>query len=162
METKPPSARVLVPLDGSRSCERALQVAVQEACWRDAELVLLHCLHFPSDLMWLDKLPWPREWPELVREQAEEYLESKQVSLRGQVRVRYRLEVGEPFAKIDEVARAEKVDLVVMASHGRTGAMRWLLGNVPHQLLARASYPVLLVPISREDPMESNFSGMSF
>lgn len=154
--------KILVPLDGSAVAEQALDSAVEQARGRDAELILLHSLSFPKDLMWLDKLPWPREWPELVRGEAEEYLLQEALRLQDKVRVRTRLEVGKPQQTILDVAREEQVAMIVMATHGRTGAALWLLGGVAHKIVQRAPCPVLLVPIRELDVMEENFGGLSF
>lgn len=154
--------KILVPLDGSAAAEQALEAAVEQARARDGEVVLLHALSFPRDLMWLDKLPWPRDWPELVRGEAEEYLLQEAFRLREQVRVRTRLEVGKPHQVILEVARQEQVGMIVMATHGRTGAALWLLGGVAHKIVQCAPCPVLLVPIREQDVMEENFGGLSF
>jgi hypothetical protein len=39
----------------------------------------------------------------------------------------------------------EKYDLVVMATHGRTGITRWMLGSVAERLVEASYIPVLLV-----------------
>lgn len=43
------------------------------------------------------------------------------------------------------VASAQPDDLIVMASHGRTGIRRWFLGSVAEEILRQATVPVLLV-----------------
>lgn len=43
------------------------------------------------------------------------------------------------------VASAEPDDLIVMASHGRTGIQRWFLGSVAEEVLRQATVPVLLI-----------------
>jgi nucleotide-binding universal stress UspA family protein len=53
---------------------------------------------------------------------------------------------GDPAAQIVAEARDAGADLVVMATHGRSGLARALLGSVADQLLRRSPVPVLLVP----------------
>ncbi|MDH3707202.1 MAG: universal stress protein [Acidimicrobiia bacterium] len=38
-------------------------------------------------------------------------------------------------------------DLVVMASHGRSGMTRWLLGSMTEKLVRASEVPVLVVPV---------------
>ena len=49
------------------------------------------------------------------------------------------------------VASADPDDLIVMASHGRTGIRRWFLGSVAEEVLRQASVPVLLVRAAHDD-----------
>lgn len=54
---------------------------------------------------------------------------------------------GEVVDTIIEVAQDEGFDLLIMATHGRTGLRRVLLGSVAEGVLRRAPCPVLLVPV---------------
>lgn len=53
--------------------------------------------------------------------------------------------VGTPSAKIIEVARAENVDLIVMATHGRTGLDHLVMGSVAERVVRMAPCPVLTI-----------------
>src|SRR5688572_6076715 len=55
--------------------------------------------------------------------------------------------VGEPGARIVEVAREVDADLVALPSHGRRGLPRLLLGSVAEHVARLAPCPVLVVPI---------------
>jgi nucleotide-binding universal stress UspA family protein len=52
---------------------------------------------------------------------------------------------GDPAQLIVEVAASERVDLVAMATHGRTGLRRLVLGSVTEAVLRELSVPLLLV-----------------
>ncbi len=52
---------------------------------------------------------------------------------------------GSPVAEILRFAEEENVDLIVMASHGRTGLSRLLMGSVAEAVVRRANCPVLIV-----------------
>jgi nucleotide-binding universal stress UspA family protein len=52
---------------------------------------------------------------------------------------------GEPGAVLLEYIRRRHIDLVVMGTHGRTPAERWLLGSVAHDVVYGSPAPVLLV-----------------
>jgi universal stress protein A len=53
--------------------------------------------------------------------------------------------VGHPADTIDRVARERKADLIVMATHGRTGLQHVLLGSVAEKVVRLAPCPVLMV-----------------
>jgi hypothetical protein len=77
---------------------------------------------------------------------AQRYLEEKAVALSAAGhRVRIQTEHGSPAQRIAEYARQENVDLIVLSSHGRAGAARWLLGSVADDLVRTAPVPVLLL-----------------
>jgi nucleotide-binding universal stress UspA family protein len=64
---------------------------------------------------------------------------------RAGVRARGVLVEGTPFDRIVRVARAERADLVVMGTHGRTGLGRFFLGSVAERVVATSPVPVLTV-----------------
>jgi nucleotide-binding universal stress UspA family protein len=53
--------------------------------------------------------------------------------------------VGVPYEKIIETAEAEHVNLIVMATHGRTGLSHLVLGSVAERVVRLAPCPVLTV-----------------
>jgi len=55
--------------------------------------------------------------------------------------------MGEPAAAIIELAERERPDLVVMASHGRTGLQRFLLGSVSEQVLRYSPVSTLVIKL---------------
>ncbi|MBI2365070.1 MAG: universal stress protein [Deltaproteobacteria bacterium] len=60
-------------------------------------------------------------------------------------KVRYHVRSGEPLEKILEVAEDCMSDLIVLATHGRTGVRRLLIGNVAEKVVRHAPCPVLTV-----------------
>jgi nucleotide-binding universal stress UspA family protein len=84
---------------------------------------------------------------EKERQDAEVYLAGLASDRRGQVgHVRTMvLRDADPAAIIASQARAEQADLIVMATHGRSGVVRWVLGSVADKLLRTATTPLLLV-----------------
>ena len=52
---------------------------------------------------------------------------------------------GDPFEKIVDAAEDEKIDLIVIATHGRTGIRRLVIGNVAEKVVRHAPCPVLTV-----------------
>jgi nucleotide-binding universal stress UspA family protein len=55
--------------------------------------------------------------------------------------------LGKPAEEIVNYATKNKVDLIIMASHGRAGVSRWAYGSVPDKVLRSSCVPVLLVKV---------------
>ena len=62
------------------------------------------------------------------------------------LKIREVVTTGQAYAAIVDCAEKERVDLIVMSSHGRSGLSRMLIGSVTDKLLRGASCPVLVVP----------------
>ena len=59
--------------------------------------------------------------------------------------VEFLAEFGIPHVEIVRVAEELPADLIVMPTHGRTGAMQWIIGSVAEKVIRRAACPVLVV-----------------
>jgi nucleotide-binding universal stress UspA family protein len=146
--------RVLVPLDGSLLAEGAIRHAFAIAESAGAELTLLYVVEPISDLLTMNgHALYVDEQLEGRTASAREYLDRARHRIAGRdVKVHVAVESGPPAEKILDHARAESVDLIVMATHGRSGVKRWLLGSVANKVLQRAEVPVLLVPARDRQP----------
>jgi len=56
-----------------------------------------------------------------------------------------RVELGAPAAKILEVAKKEKIDLIIMGAHGRKGLDRAIFGSVADKVVQGAPCPVVTI-----------------
>lgn len=52
--------------------------------------------------------------------------------------------VGDPAQEILDYAEAGEIDVIALATHGRSGLARWLLGSVAEKVLRASALPVLL------------------
>jgi len=141
--------RILVPVDFSGGSLEALEYAVALAAPFDAELVVLFVVEpvyyaTPADLygpsanlgMLLEEQQrFGRE--QLARLQAD--LAKRKVSTTTL------LQTGTPYQQIVDTANRKKVDLIVMATHGRTGLSHLLLGSVAEKVVRSSACPVLTV-----------------
>jgi nucleotide-binding universal stress UspA family protein len=143
--------RLLVPLDGSKLAEVAIPDAVALAEATGAELTLLHVVSSISDIVQTDGYPLHvDEQYESRRAQALEYLDVVRHRLGARnVALHVAVEMGSPADVILEYVRGHAIDLVVMATHGRSGVKRWVFGSVADKVLRGASGLVLLVPAAR-------------
>jgi nucleotide-binding universal stress UspA family protein len=64
---------------------------------------------------------------------------------------------GSPVIEILAFAEEENIDLIVMASHGRTGLSRLLMGSITEGVMRKAHCPVLVVkqPIGEPETVET-------
>jgi nucleotide-binding universal stress UspA family protein len=145
--------RILVPVEYSENCRRALELAGEIAQQMNASIEVIHAWDHPKlvpqDLPVHAPNGEPRSLFELMGENAEremgEFLASAKVP--GGVKVTHRLENGEPCAAILAVIERDRPDLVVVGTHGRTGFRHFLMGSVAEKVVRFAPVPVLCVPL---------------
>lgn len=134
---------IILPVDGSEHSRHAAEYAADLAGGLDAEIVALHCLP-----------PVPAYLGEPNFERAREGREAEAEAVLKPIRdfleetgVRFRdMAVdGSPGEAIADVAKAERADLVVMGSKGKTGLEGLILGSVTHRVLHISPCPVLVV-----------------
>ncbi len=145
---------VLVPLDGSELAETALGPAGELATRLSAELVLLQVVSLPPYGLYGEAGEYLALDPAAELMQAERYLAEIVGRLRATLaQVRMRADVGYPGALIAQAAVQEKADLICMATHGRGGVARMVLGSVATDVLRRTNVPLLLVrPAALREP----------
>ena len=122
--------KILVPLDGSSQSEAILPLAVQLAERWQAEVLALRVTD--SSLS------------ESMVQDSQEYLRNLQTRYPD-LPLRTLHEFGSPRSCIEAVAAKESCELILMASHGRAGFTRWLLGSVSEGVARHASCPTILV-----------------
>lgn len=142
--------RILVPLDGSPLAEEALPLATTLGQPFSSQIILFQVLRFFVTLRGAYQEISP-DWEAVAHEyaayeEAEAYLQAKRDELRAQgFEVRILLLGIGPNEEISDVIAAQKVDLIVMATHGRSGLARWASGSVADAVVRRSHCPVLLV-----------------
>jgi nucleotide-binding universal stress UspA family protein len=137
--------RILLPLDGSPLAEQALPHACELAKCFGAELILLRVVEPFAQVRGLSITDL-----EKIKEQTMtwvgEYLEQIAASIQeGDVSVVMDIVEGNAQVAITQFAEANRVDLIVMSTRGRSGISRWLMGSVADRVMRGATVPVLLV-----------------
>lgn len=143
--------RMLIPLDGSKTAENVLPYG----------RILARTFQIPVELMEVLDIAGmashvaaekARRLDTVVTEgerSSEQYLKKIASSFSG-VNVRCTVERGRPEDVIVEKAAADKTTLIAMATHGRSGMSRWLLGSIAEKVLRAATNPLLLVRANEE------------
>jgi nucleotide-binding universal stress UspA family protein len=142
--------RILVPLDGSATSELALEMATTLAKKFESLLILLYVVELPALALPAIRLPDPPSWAVEVRDhadrEAQDYLQAQKEKLEQQgYRAETLLKEMSPAERIVEAAETEKIDLIVMSTHGTGGLTRWALGSVADRVVQHSPCPVLLV-----------------
>src|SRR4030043_2496 len=76
------------------------------------------------------------------------YIEDVEQSLKDKgFKVKAESSLGKPAEEIVNFANKNRIDLIVMASHGRSGISRWAYGSVAEKVLRSSCIPVLLVKV---------------
>lgn len=140
--------RILHPTDFSRASTPAFKRAVEMAKANRSQLVVAHVL-VPSMPIMGDGYISPQVYEDLdaaARSAAQKQLR-KLVDRAKQAGVRAKglLLDGVAHERIARAARAQKADLVVIGTHGRTGFAKLFLGSVASRVLAVSPCPVLTV-----------------
>jgi nucleotide-binding universal stress UspA family protein len=136
---------ILVPLDGSELAESALTDAFNLAHLNQAEVTLLQVISPLDHLSGNGDLFIDEVWA-LQKEAASRYL--KDVAKREEcknLKVHLIVEMGPTAETIIDYAHQGPIDLIVMATHGRSGLQHWVFGSVAEKVLRGADLPVLLV-----------------
>jgi nucleotide-binding universal stress UspA family protein len=134
--------KILNPVDGSAHSMNSTQYAIELAKPWDAQIILLHCHarfpivfaepHFQTAVNEINKASEKLVEPFIKRlEQAE-------------IKFDVRILEGSPGNKIPEVARIEKIDLIVMGSRGVTDFIGLLVGSVAHTVIQKSDCPVFI------------------
>jgi universal stress protein A len=143
---------LLAPTDFSEYSKEAVSYALELAQKFGAKLSLLHVVEPP---------PYSMEGlvpsgaggdllDDLERQASAELAQVLPQAKDAKVEVRRYVVVGSPFRKIIESAEADKVDLIVMATHGRTGLSHLVMGSVAERVVRTAPCPVLTIRPSAE------------
>ena len=142
---------ILVPTDGSKLSQKAVQEAVQLAKLTGAKMVVLHV--FPK----FSGSPYGNFGPseDIIAEahkrqhnaEAEKLFagvkknaDSAGVALETAV-----VESKDVYSQIIAVAKKKKCDLICMASHGRRGLSGVVLGSETNKVLTHSAIPVLVL-----------------
>jgi nucleotide-binding universal stress UspA family protein len=147
-----PTQRLLVPLDGSELAEQALEPALALTQALNGQLFLLRVESWtevdPATAHQLNRVE--RGLGERLyasfEDEAEAYLETV-VSKWGvpKIAIRRAVTTGQAAPEIIQFAQDRQIDLIVMATHGRSGLSRWVYGSVTEKVLRGSERNLLIV-----------------
>jgi len=127
--------RMLVPLDGSNLAEVLVDYAKKLASVMGVEAIMFNVLSPEEKAM----LPMHQAYVERAAEKIISGAQNKPVKAWGQVAI------GSPVDEIKKHAKKHNADFVLMATHGRSGFSRIVIGSVADSLLRESKLPVWLI-----------------
>ncbi len=141
--------QLLVPTDFSDYSEKALELAIHIARQNNGRIYLLHVIpivdvcrnDYCFDKPTVDRLEQNsiNSAKQMIEKQIAKHPDSASVEIVPEVKE------GAAYDEILKEEQARKVDLIVIASHGKTGFVHHLLGCVAERVMKGAKGPVLLV-----------------
>ncbi len=141
--------RIMVPLDGSKMAECVIPHVETVAKLSNASVELVHVVE-PVELPTRGGIALSgddlRQIEEHSRHEAQSYLKEIVSRLKSSgIKSRPKLLTGKAADSLVDYMQENNFDLVIMATHGRSGISRWFWGSVADKILYSSKIPVLLV-----------------
>lgn len=142
--------KILVPTDFSEYSGKALQKALDIAKEEGSEILLFHVIHADFQICVVDYC-FAEEEIEAVKgrifKAATENMQKQldNLPLSKEVKVSTEVRNGIPYDEILKFQEEKNVDLIVIASHGRSGITGYFIGSVASHVAKGAKCEVLLV-----------------
>jgi len=139
--------KILVPTDFSQHADYALRTAVQIAQKNDGEIILLHMLELPSQIV--DKVSGQSgSVPEVmffIQKTRERFEEVKNQDFLKGIPITEAVQFERAFDGIIKASKEQNIDLVVMGSHGTSGVRGFFVGSNTEKVVRSSDVPVLVV-----------------
>jgi len=139
--------KILVPTDFSQHADYALRTAAQIAQKNDGEIILLHMLELPSEIV--DKVSGQSgSVPEVmffIQKTKERFEEVKSQDFLKGIPVTEAVQFERAFEGVIKASKVHNIDLVVMGSHGTSGVRGFFVGSNTEKVVRSSDIPVLVV-----------------
>ena len=142
--------KIIVPVDFSECSEKAVRYARALAIQSKAELAFVHIVEPytpPPEMLTVDVA----SLESIAARAAKKYLRKLVAESESVVRCNSEIRIGKPWVEIIKLAREANADLIVVATHGRTGFAHVLMGSTAEQIVRHADCPVLVVRQKERD-----------
>ncbi|MFZ4620596.1 MAG: universal stress protein [Bacteroidota bacterium] len=144
---------ILVPIDFSDNSKKALRYAIPFAQQFSASLILAYIVEptiYPSDFGF-GQIGFPDVEKELHEKALKELTELKDSLVPQELNAEMLVGTGIPFVEITQFAKEHEVDIIIVATHGRTGVEHILFGSTAEKIIRKAPCPVLVVRSEEHD-----------
>ncbi len=139
--------KILVPTDFSTHADYALRTAAQIARKNNGEIILLHMLELPTQVV--DKISGGGgDIPEVMfflKKTRERFDEVKASSFLEGIPITEAIQFERAFDGIIKASQSHNIDLVVMGSHGASGVQGFFVGSNTEKVVRTSDVPVLVV-----------------
>ena len=141
---------ILVPVDFSEHAEYALEVAAELAAKYGSEIIVLHMLGLTEAFLTRDEdqeVAAAHYYMKLAKKRFNQFLDKPY--LKG-LKIREMVQNYKIFSEVNQVAREQKADLIVMGSHGAGGFNELFVGSNTEKVVRSSDIPVLVIKVRRK------------
>ena len=150
--------RILVPTDFSAHADNALKIAAQIANKTEAEIFLLHMLEIPAQIH--DAITGATAIPEVmifIKKANDSLQKIKEKDFLNGTKVTESLKFERASEGILSFSKKNKIDLIVMGSHGVSGIEEVLIGSNTEKIVRLSDIPVLVIKKNTPEFKPTNF-----
>jgi universal stress protein A len=135
---------ILCPTDFSEESYRAIEYGLRFAKISEGTLLLAHIIHVPSGEL------YKPDGHVLTFDEAQNrgmalLEELRNTRLGGYPKSELLVDIGDPFEQLMAIATERKVDMIITATHGRSGLEHLVMGSVAEKIIRHAPCPVFVV-----------------
>ena len=136
---------VVCATDLSEGSNKAVPIAAQMAGHHGAKLIIAHIIDLPAVTPYGETMVDPQELRSWVEQSAKAQI-TDILAHCEQVEWELNIAIGYPAKEILQIVEDVSADMVVAATHTRSGIERLLLGSVSRKLMHTLNVPLLIVP----------------
>ena len=135
---------ILCPTDFSEESYRAIEYGLRFAKAAGGTLLLAHIIHVPSGELYQPDLH-VMTFNEAKQRAMTLLEELRQKRLQNYPKCELLVDIGDPHEMLLGIATQRKVDLIIIATHGRSGIEHLIMGNVAEKIIRHAPCPLFVV-----------------
>lgn len=143
--------KILVPIDFSEAASDALEVAAKIAKTQNAGITVLHMLGLSEAVLTKDESQEFKEakyYMSLAKKRFDKFLDKPY--LKG-IEIHEMVQNYKIFNELNNIAREQHIDLIVMGSHGTSGFNKFFVGSNTEKVVRTSEIPVLVIKNRRPD-----------
>ncbi|PNQ72498.1 universal stress protein [Hanstruepera neustonica] len=151
--------KIIVPIDFSEYSDYALETAAMLAKKNNAEILALHMLEMSEAILTKGDSEMQQEtifYLKLAEKRFNEFLEKDYLDGLTVTPIVKHFKV---FSEVNEVAKEQQADLIVMGSHGSSGLKEFFVGSNTEKVVRYAEIPVLVI---KHNPILTEFDNVVF
>ncbi len=143
-----PICSILIPTDFSILSENALKIGIAIARRQKSEITLLHVVDQFSYIQPAEVFfPEFKVTEDIISRLEVDFKElTKKITDDTDVKIGWKIKAGIPSFEICKLAYEDKIDMIVMGTHGTSGLREFFIGSVAFSVLKNAAVPVLTIP----------------
>ncbi len=146
--------KIVVPTDFSRLSLTALDYALDIAEHWGASISIVHVIDEKPPVLGIGSLKLSEEeYSATIKKEAENKMENllEEYSEKRKIRMEGEILTGLDYQEISDYSEVVEADMIIIATHGRTGVLHTLLGSVAEKIIRYCKIPVLVTTPSQED-----------